>query len=151
MAQLCPVCRTRLWTDPLFTPRRLHCPRCGAEFKPTVSWFYFRVLLLVVATLGFVLVALLTRGNLWILIFLAGLVIFLFQLPRLIDLQRIGPELNPSEGVLEPRQLDLELEDLRAHAAGEKYQERRRFYLMLYLLLGVVVALSFALVIWQIF
>ncbi len=150
MAQLCPVCKTRLWTDPLFTRRRLRCPRCGAEFKPTVSWFYFRVLLLVVATLGLVLVTLLTRGNLWILIFLGGVIIAMLLLPRLIDLQRIGPELTPSEGLLEPRQMDLEMEDLRADEALDEDQERRRFYRLVYLLMGAVIVLVIFIV-WQAF
>ncbi len=148
MSQLCPVCRTRLWTDPLFTPRRLTCPRCGAEFRPTVSWFYFRLLLVVVAVLSLVLIALLSGGNVWLLVFVVVLAGLLLLLPRLIDLQHIGPELNPSEGVLEPRQLELELED--QHEAQDVRDEReRRFYRLVSLGLGGVALLLVVLILMQ--
>ncbi len=148
MSQLCPVCRTRLWTDPLFTPRRLTCPRCGAEFRPTVSWFYFRLLLVVVAVLSLVLIALLSGGNVWLLVFVVVLAGLLLLLPRLIDLQHIGPELNPSEGVLEPRQLELELED--QHEAQDVRDEReRRFYRLVSLGLGGVALLLLVLILLQ--
>ncbi len=150
MSQHCPVCKTRLWTDPLFTPRRLCCPRCGAEFRPTVSWLYFRLLLVLVAVLGLILIGMLSSGNLWLVLFVGLLAVLLFLLPRLIDLQHIGPELNPSEGVLEPRQLELELEDQHEREGREEERERR-FYRLVSFGLGGVALLLLVLILIQAF
>lgn len=151
MAQHCPVCNTRLWTDPLFTPRRLNCPRCGAEFKPTVSWFYFRVLLLLAIGLAFVLIAILTRGDIWLLLLIALLTISLLLLPRLIDFQRIGPELFPSEGVLDAEQMKLELKDARTQQELDEDEEHRRFYRLTYLVLGLLLGSALILILWRAF
>lgn len=148
MSQFCPVCRSRLWNDPIFTPSRLRCPRCGAEFKPTVPWIYFRVLLLVVIALSLLVIVLLTRGNLWLLAFFLGLAIFLWFLPRIINLQHIGPELTPSEGVLDPRQLELKLEDLSLEQKLEEAEEERDFRKLIYLLLTALALILVVIVLW---
>ncbi len=148
MSQLCPVCKTRLWTDPIFAPSKLRCPRCGAEFKPTVPWIYFRILLLVVIFLGLVVIVLLTRGNLWLFLFLLGLAVFLWFLPRIINLQHIGPELTPSEGVLDPRQLELKLEDKQLNQRFDEFREERGFHKLILLLVAMLVLLAMAAVLW---
>ena len=135
MSQLCPVCHARIWTDPFFSPARLHCPRCGAEFSPTVSWLYFRGLLLVVIVLSLTVIMLMTRGNIYLFVFLLGLGALLWFLPRIIDLKHVGPELTPSEGVLDPKQLELKLEDIRLREKVEGTEEKRNFRGVVYLLL----------------
>lgn len=137
MSQHCPVCRARIWTDPIFSPSRLRCPRCGAEFSPTVPWIYFRILLLVVVILCLIVILLLTQGNLYLFLFLLGLAALLWFLPRIIDLKHVGPELTPSEGVLDPNQLELELEDRRFQENFEEHQEKRNFRGLIYLLLSI--------------
>ena len=149
MSQLCPICRTRLWTDPIFAPSRLHCPRCGAEFKPTVPWIYFRILLLVVIFLGAVVIMLLTRGNVWLFLFLVGLAVCLWFLPRIVNLQHIGPELTPSEGVLDARQLKLKLEDRHFEEEYEEFQEERSFRKLIALAIAALVLVVLAAYLWQ--
>jgi uncharacterized paraquat-inducible protein A len=90
MSQRCPVCKARLWTDPLFSPARLQCPRCGAVFATTVQWGYFRILLLLVILLAVLLIADLPDRKVWLVIFLVLLAGVLWYLPRLINLQRIS-------------------------------------------------------------
>ncbi len=148
MSQLCPVCKTRLWTDPIFTPSKLRCPRCGAEFKPTVPWIYFRILLVVVVFLGLIVIMLLTRGNLWLFLFLVGIAVFLWFLPRIINLQHIGPELTPSEGVLDPRQLELKLEDMQLNQRYEEFQEERGFRKLILLLITMLILIVLAVTLW---
>ncbi len=149
MSQLCPICRTRLWTDPIFTPSRLRCPRCGAEFKPTVPWIYFRILLVVVIFLGMAVIMLLTRGNVWLFLFLAGLVVCLWFLPRIINLQHIGPELTPSEGVLDARQLKLKLEDIHLQEKYEEFQEERSFRKLVALAIAALILMVLVAYLWQ--
>ncbi len=139
MAQHCPVCKTRLWTDPLLTPSRLTCPRCGAESKPTVPWNYFRLLLIILILLSALVIVFLSRDWWWLLIIVA-VAIFLWFLPRLINLQHIGPELNPSEGVLDTRQLNLDL-DLRLEQKFEEFEERQNFRRLVYLAVALALLL----------
>ncbi len=140
MAQHCPVCKTRLWTDPLLTPSRLTCPRCGAEFKPIVSWHHFRLLLVVLIFLSVLVIAFLSRENWWWLLVIVAVAAFLWYLPRLINLQHIGPELNPSEGLLDTKQLDLDL-DLRLEEKFEEFEERQSFRRLVYLAVALVLLL----------
>ena len=111
--------------DPLLTTTSLKCPRFGAEFNPTVPWNYGRLLFIVVIALALLLIALLTRGNLlWFLFSVVafGLLGCFWYLSRAIHLHQIGPELNPSEGLLDSKQLELALEDAqRSH----EYEENR--------------------------
>lgn len=140
MSQFCPVCRTRLWSDPIFSARRLTCPRCGAEFKPTVPWLYFRILLLIVVVLVLVMVLLFTQGNLALLFFFVALGTLLWFLPRMISFQPIGGELTPSEGVLDPKQLELKMEDRGLDREVSEQQEVQRFRRWMVVLLAIAVA-----------
>lgn len=147
--QYCPFCKTRLWTETLWTPSHLHCPRCGAQFKPTVPWNYVRLLLVLVVALAMLLVYLLTEGNLlWLLFSLVvlGLIGCLWQISRIIHLHQIGPELTPSEGILDPKQLKFELDD-REREASQR-EERRRFRRLVTLLLVLGAALVTVAVMW---
>jgi hypothetical protein len=63
-----------LWTDPLFTPSRLVCPRCGAVFKPTVPWAFFRILVLIILALSVTLIVFIAGYRPWLIL------VFLFVL-----------------------------------------------------------------------
>ena len=103
MSQKCPVCKTRLWSDPMLVRSKLRCPRCGAEFKPTVPWHYVRILLILLIVLALVLTFIVSQGNLPLLVLFAIVGLLLWFAPRLIHFEPVGPELNPSEGVLDPQ------------------------------------------------
>ena len=146
MSQRCPVCKSKLWTDPLFTPSRLVCPRCGAVFKPTVPWGSFRILVLLVLALSVTLIVFIAGYRPWlILVFFFALVAFIWYLPRLIDLQHISKELSLPDGTLDPDRMRLDFED---KVAGEQRQEERTFRRLTYLvgliaLLVIVFAWAF--------
>ena len=141
MSQRCPVCKTRLWTDPLLTPGRLSCPRCGATFRPTVSWAYFRFLLLVVVTLALLVIFSLSDSNIWIFLFLIGVAVFFWVLPRFIDLQRITGELGLPEGPMDTEELRLKLGDDDWEEGYEEFQEKSRLRHLMYLLIVITVTL----------
>ena len=142
MSQCCPVCKARLWTDPLLTSGRLVCPRCGAEFWPTVPWAYFRILLLVVVTLAVLVIASFSQRSIWILIFLIGAAICFWFLPRFIDLQHIS-ELRVSEGPMESEQMELKLEDKQWEDKHDEFQKGHRFRQLIYLLVAIVLFFLF--------
>ncbi len=137
MSQRCPVCKARLWTDPLLTQGRLSCPRCGAEFRPTVPWAYFRILLLVVLTLAVFVISSFSERSLWMLVFLIGAAVFFWFLPRFIDLQHIS-DLRVPEGPMNTERLDLELGDSNWEEKYDAFQERYRFRQLVYLLAAIV-------------
>jgi uncharacterized membrane protein len=142
MSQRCPVCKSRLWTDPLFTPSRLVCPRCGAIFKPTVPWASFRILVVLVLALSIALLVFLVGYEPWILIaFLAALFVFLWNLPRLVNLQHISKELSLSDGVMDPDEMRLKIDDQLAERK-EQAQEEHMFRNLLGL---IVIAALFTL------
>ena len=141
MSQRCPVCKTRLWADPLLTPGRLSCPRCGAIFRPTVPWAYFRFLLLVVVTLALVVIFSFSESNIWIILFLIGVAVFFWFLPRFIDLQRISGELGVPEGTMDTKELRLKLEDEDWEKSHEEFEEKSRFRQLVYLLIVITVTL----------
>lgn len=141
MSQRCPVCKTRLWTDPLLTPGRLSCPRCGAIFRPTVPWVYFRFLLLVVVTLALLVILSFSESNLWIVLFLIGVAIFFWFLPRFIDLQPISGELGVPEGTMDPEKLKLKLGDEDREEGHAQFEEKARFRQLMYLLIVITVTL----------
>ncbi len=141
MSQRCPVCKTRLWTDPLLTPGRLSCPRCGATFRPTVPWVYFRFLLLVVVTLALLVIFSFSESNIWIVLFLIGVAVFFWFLPRFIDLQRISGELGVPEGTMDPEELKLKLGDEDWEEGHEEFEEKSRFRELVYLLMVITVTL----------
>lgn len=144
MSQRCPVCKTRLWTDPIFTPSRLVCPRCGAVFKPTVPWAAFRILVLIVLVLSITLIFFLVRHKPWLVAFLAVLLLFLWFLPRLVNLQHISTELGLSEGVMDPDRMRLKFDD-KLIEKRDQSQEEKTFRTLLYLILLVII-LALALV-----
>lgn len=144
MSQHCPICKARLWTDPWLTPGRLSCPRCGAEFRPTVPWAYFRILLLVVVTLAVLVISFFSERSIWILVFLIGAAIFFWILPRFIDLQHIS-DLRVPEGPMDTDQLELKLQDKRWEEKQDEFQEGSRLRQLIYLL--VAIALFFLLLV----
>ncbi len=97
MANQCPVCRAPLWRRPF--ARRLRCPRCGAEFRPTVPLALFQLLLavLLVAVLGLALVV--SRPYAWLVLLVLLVSGFLtWFLPRMVRLEVESPGLRVAEG-----------------------------------------------------
>ena len=144
MSQKCPVCKTRLWSDPLLVRSKLICPRCGAEFKPTVPWHYVRVLLVLLIALAFALIFIVSQGNIPLLVLLAILGLLFWFAPRLIHFEPIGPELNPSEGVLDSQEWRMRAEDQGLEDKLAEVEERWRFRwaLSLVVILGLLLALT---------
>ncbi len=141
MSQRCPVCKTRLWTDPLFTSGRLSCPRCGATFRPTVPWAYFRFLLLVVVTLALLVISSFSDSNIWVFLFLIGVAVFFWFLPRFIDLQRISGDLGVPEGPVDTEEFKLRLRDEGWEEDQAEFEEKSRFRQLVYLLMVIAVTL----------
>ena len=144
MSQKCPICKTRLWSDPMLVRSKLRCPRCGAEFKPTVPWYYVRILLILLIVLALVLTFIVSQGNLPLLVLFAIVGLLLWFAPRLIHFEPVGPELNPSEGVLDPQDWRLRVEDRnledRLTEAVEKW--RFRWALSVVVILGLLLAFA---------
>lgn len=141
MSHLCPVCKARLWTDPLFRTGQLNCPRCGTVFRPTVSWRYFRFLLFIVVALCLGIIVFLTRTNLWLFLFLMGVVVFFWFLTRVINLQRISGELRLPEGPLDAEEMKLRLGDENWKMQHQIYQEESRFKRLIYFLIALILFL----------
>lgn len=146
MSQNCPVCHTPLWSDPLLVRSKMRCPRCGAEFKPTVPWHYVRILLIFLIVLAFVLIFIVSQGNLPLLILFAILGLLLWMAPRLIHFEPIGPELTPSEGVLDSQEWRMQLEDRDLEERLAEAVERWRFRWALSVV--VILALLLTLALW---
>ena len=92
--------------------RRLKCPRCGAEFKPTVPWSYVRVLLLLIVLLSLALFTMVFGQNPWLLLlFFAAMIGFIWYLSRLVNLEKIARDLTVPEGPLNSEDLQLDLKD----------------------------------------
>ena len=144
MSQKCPVCKTRLWSDPLLVRSKMKCPRCGAEFKPTVPWHYVRILLILLIVLAFVLIFVISQGNVPLLVLLAIIGLLLWFAPRLIHFEPIGPELNPSEGVLDPQDWRMRVEDQNLEEKLAEAVERWRFRwaLSVVIILGLLLTLA---------
>ena len=144
MSQKCPVCRTRLWSDPLLVRSKMTCPRCGAEFKPTIPWHYVRILLILLIVLAFVLVFVVSQGNIPLLVLLAIIGLLLWFAPRLIHCEPIGPELNPSEGVLDARDWRMRVEDQKLEEKLAEAVEKWRFRwaLSVVVILGLLLLLA---------
>ena len=144
MSQKCPVCKTRLWSDPMLVKSKMRCPRCGAEFKPTVPWHYVRILLILLIVLAFVLTFIVSQGNVPLLVLFSIVGLLLWFAPRLIHFEPVGPELNPSEGVLDAQDWrmrvgDQNLEERLAEAV-EKW--RFRWALSVVIILGLLLTLA---------
>ena len=144
MSQKCPVCKTRLWSDPLLVRSKMKCPRCGAEFKPTVPWHYVRILLIVLLILAFVLIFVVSQGNVPLLVLFAIMGLLLWFAPRLIHFEQMGPELNPSEGVLDPQDWRMRVEDqnLEEKLAEAVEKWRFRWALSVVVILGLLLTLA---------
>ena len=142
MSQRCPVCNSPLWTDPLLTPTRLKCPRCGSDFRPTVPWRYLRILLLLVVAFALLAIVSLSETHFWVLLFLVGLTVFFWFLPRFIDLERISGELTTPEGPMDTSQLRLKLKDDNQDRK-ETLDEEQSFRRFVYLLISVILLLLF--------
>ena len=136
------MCKTRLWADPLFFSSKLCCPRCGTEFQATVPWMYVRILLAVVVILAFVVVSLVSQGNLMLLLILLVVLLVIWFLPRIIQFESIGPELTPSEGTLDPQDWKQCLEDQQSVEDGRDEGMRRRVNKMIVSLLVTCLVLS---------
>lgn len=118
MSYRCPVCRTPLWKEP-FLLRRLKCPRCGAEFRPTVPWALVRVLLLLIVLLGLALFIVVFGQQPWLfLLFVVAVVGFFWYLSRLVNLEKIAQDLTVPEGPVNSEDLQLNLKD-----RGEEREE----------------------------
>ena len=144
MSHKCPVCKTRLWSDPLLVRSKMTCPRCGAEFKPTIPWHYVRILLILLIVLAFVLVFVVSQGNIPLLVLLAIIGLLLWFVPRLIHFEPIGPELNPSEGVLDAQDWRMRVEDqnLEEKLAEAVEKWRFRWALSVVVILGLLLTLA---------
>ena len=144
MSHKCPVCKTRLWSDPLLVRSKMTCPRCGAEFKPTIPWHYVRILLILLIVLAFVLVFVVSQGNIPLLVLLAIIGLLLWFVPRLIHFEPIGPELNPSEGVLDAKDWRMQVEDqnLEEKLAEAVEKWRFRWALSVVVILGLLLTLA---------
>jgi len=145
MSQRCPVCKSKLWTDPFFAPSRLACPRCGAVFQTSVPWRSFRLLVFLVITLAIVVMVLLSGRKPWLLVILAGLIFFFWSLPRLINLQHISSDLTVAEGPVDPDRMRLNFEPSLLEKK-EKIQEEKLFRKLVFL--ALLAALAVALVVW---
>jgi hypothetical protein len=110
-------------------------------FRPTVPWAYFRFLLLVVVTLALLVIFSFSESNLWIVLFLIGVAVFFWFLPRFIDLQRISGELGVPEGTMDTEELKLKLGDEDWEEGHEEFEEKSRFRQLMYLLIVITVTL----------
>ena len=145
MSQRCPVCKSKLWTDPFFAPSRLVCPRCGAVFQTSVPWRSFRLLVFLVITLAIVVMVLLSERKPWLVVILAGLIFFFWSLPRLINLQHISSDLSVADGPLDPDRMRMEFEPTLLEKK-EKNQEEKLFRKLVFL--ALLAALAVALLVW---
>jgi hypothetical protein len=107
----CPVCKTPLWKEP-FLLRRLKCPRCGAEFRPTVPWAFVRVLLLLIVLLGLALFIIVYGQRQWlVLLFVVTVIGFFWYLSSLVNLEKIAHDLTVPEGPVNSEDLQLDLQN----------------------------------------
>ena len=127
MSQRCPVCKTWLWAEPLRGRSRMKCPRCGAKFKATVPWHYVRILLILLVLLALALIFVVSHGDIPLLMLLVVIGLMLWFAPRLIRFEPIGPELTPSEGVLDPEEWRMRVEDQNLDEKLSETVERLRF------------------------
>lgn len=151
MAQRCPFCKARLWTDPWFSRGRQHCPRCGNEFTPTVHWAYFRVLVLMVVILMLAILVFLPPGFFILVLFLVGLGIALWFFPRLVNLQPlIRDTRNGVPAAAGPSDPEWDDWDEKLEEKLEQLAEQSRFrnLLLLVLLLALILVVVAGLQSW---
>lgn len=97
MTHICPVCKAHLWRRPF--ARRLRCPRCGLEFRPTVSLFYFQILFCLFLLVCLAVVIVLSGNYLWLTV-VFGLILLIGAafLPRLVKLEPDSRRLPVADG-----------------------------------------------------
>ncbi len=100
--------------------------------------------MLIVLVLSITLIFFLVRHKPLLVAFLAVLLLFLWFLPRLVNLQHISTELGLSEGVMDPDRMRLKFDD-KSIEKREQAQEEKTFRTLLCLIL-LVIALVLALV-----
>ena len=103
-----------------------------------MPWVYFQALLLAVVTLALILIVSLSKTHFWLLLFLLGLIIFFWFLPRFIDLQRISPELTTPEGAMDTKHLRLQLEEEVWQQKQDKFKEALDFRKLIYILVVII-------------
>ncbi len=140
MRIVCPVCKSKLWRDPVF-PRMITCPRCGNKFRPTVSLAFFQLILLLLVIVLLAGLAYFTGAGTWLgVAVIAALLLIFFYFPKLINLELVKPNLVV-EGP--PDEKHVEWEDEEAEDDGD-----RNFYkiscactlVLLVIILGYLIA-----------
>ncbi len=106
-----------------------------------MPWAYFRFLLLVVVTLALLVIFSFSDSNIWFVLFLIGVAVFFWFLPRFIDLQRISGELGVPEGPVDTEEFKLKLRDEDWEEGHEEFEEKSRFRQLVYLLMVIAVTL----------
>lgn len=145
----CPFCRSRLWTDAWFGRGNIKCPRCGNQFRPTVHWGYFRLLVLVLVAVAVVIVISLPVNFVWLALLVAFLGFLIWLFPKLMDIQPLQGELTPTEGVMDRKDLELDLEVGKWNEKWEEFVEQSRWRQLILIavalavLLAVIVGLKF--------
>lgn len=126
MAHRCPFCKARLWSDPWLSGGKLKCPRCDNEFVPKVPWGYFRLVIVLLVLAAILLIVTLPGGYLWLALILVGVALLIWHLPKMISLHPTEA-LTPSEGVMDPERMKLDLEDADWEERLEELQQNSRF------------------------
>ena len=117
MRIVCPVCKARLWRDPVF-PKTITCPRCGNKFRPTISLAFFQMALLILVIVLLAGLAHFTGAGIWILVaVIAAFFLIFFYFPKLINLELVKPNLVV-EGP--PDEKPVEWDDGENEEDGEK-------------------------------
>jgi len=98
---------------------------------------------LVVVALALLVIFSLSDSSLWIFLFLIGVAIFFWFLPRFIDWQYISSDLQVPEGAMDTEELKLDLRDDDWERKHEEFQEKSRFRQLIYLLIMSTLALLF--------
>ena len=107
LTQKCPVCKARLYKTGL--PGKVRCPRCGAEFRPTVPLLYFQVLLVLFLVVCSLLVIDWSSRSFWpFVIFGVLLILFLGLLSRFARME-IDPTKIPIAGGVGPEDIPYKL------------------------------------------
>ncbi len=115
MRIVCPVCKSKLWRDPVFSSM-ITCPRCGNKFRPMVSLAFFQLVLLILVIILLAVLAYFTGAGTWLgVAVIASLLLIFFYFPKIINLELVKPNLVV-EGPAEEKGLeweDKETEDER--------------------------------------
>ncbi len=107
LTQKCPVCKARLYKTGL--PGKVRCPRCGAEFRPTVPLAYFQILLVLFVVVCSLFVIDWSSRYFWpIVLFLILLISFLGFLPRFVRME-IDPNKIPIAGGAGPEDFSYKM------------------------------------------